>query len=89
MVDLKICSTARKYKIVSPDRSSIGVLVSIMFFRPLEGGLKGTIVGTLIIPAVMFTKYFLIKKKNKIQCNILYFKTKTKIPAILPFSVLV
>ena len=45
-----------------PDNISMGVRVSIIFFLLLDGGRRGTIVGTLTIPAVM-TARNLFKKK--------------------------
>ena len=39
-----------------PDNISIGVRVSTIFFRLLDGGRRGTIVGTLTIPAVMIAR---------------------------------
>ena len=53
-----------RYLIFVPDNISMGVRVSIIFFLLWDGGRRGTIVGTLTIPAVM-TERNLFEKKLK------------------------
>jgi hypothetical protein len=51
--------------------------VSIIFFRLLEGGRSGTIVGTLTIPAVMIVEKDKLKFFTKSKQNVKILKTTT------------